>query len=172
MFLDACSGGLIMNKNIEAVIVDTDVHCKHRVCLDLDNIGKYEFTYKVFDNDNTYPSYSTSIPNPIFYAVVSALNGIQYHFSLSIVDKEKFLKELLPDVLVKNDDCIKWCNEFDIPSRELYYHMYAADNLMLVYLLICEANGIKDHKYEAVRAIINAIKSDELCKNKMNKKRK
>jgi hypothetical protein len=162
MFLVTCPGGLIMNKNIEAVIVDTDVHCKHRVCLYLDNIGNYEFTYKVFDNDNTHPSYSTSILKPIYYTVVSALNELQYHFRLTIVDKEKFLKELLPDVLVKNDDCIKWCNEFDIPNREECYHMYAADNLMLVYLLICEANGIKDHKYEAVRAIMNAIKSDGL----------
>ena len=63
-----------MNKNIEAIIVDTDVHCKHRVCLYLDNIGEYEFTYKVFDNDNTYPSYSTSIPKPIYYTVANALN--------------------------------------------------------------------------------------------------
>ena len=151
-----------MNNNIEAVIVDTDVHCKHRVCLYLDNIGKYEFTYKVFDNDNAYPSYSTSIPKPIFDTVVSALNEIQYHFRLTIADKEKFLKELIPHVLVKNDDCIKWCNEFDIPNREQYWHMYTADNAMLVYLFICEANGINDYKYEAARAIMNSIKSDGL----------
>lgn len=151
-----------MNKNIEAVIVDTDVHCKHRVCLYLDNIGNYEFTYKVFDNDNSYPSYSTSISKLIYYIVISALNEIQYHFRLTIADKEKFLKELLPDFLVKNDDCIKWCNEFEVPNREQYYYMYEADNMMLVYLFICEANGTKDYKYEAAHAIMNAIKSDGL----------
>ena len=79
-----------MNKNIEAVIVDTDVHCKHRVCLYLDNIGKHEFTYKVFDNDNTHPSYSTSISKPIYYTVMSALIECSIISGLLLPTKRSF----------------------------------------------------------------------------------